>query len=55
MLVKKLLISAVLVLTTGWASASQVNIEGLHVDSGTFSTDVLSPISITSTAPSNYD
>ena len=37
-----------LVLTTGWASASQVNIEGLHIDSGTFSTDVLSPISITS-------
>jgi hypothetical protein len=48
MLVKKLLISAVLILTTGWASASQVNIEGLHIDSGTFSTDVLSPVSITS-------
>jgi len=48
MLVNKLIISAVLVLTTGRVSASQVTIEGLHIDSGTFSSDVLSPISITS-------
>jgi hypothetical protein len=53
MLHNKLIISAVLVLTTGWVSASQVNIEGLHIDSGTFFTDVLLPVSITSDSSVN--
>jgi hypothetical protein len=53
MLHNKLIVSAVLVFMTGWASASQVNIEGLHIDSGTFSTDVLLPVSITSDSSVN--
>lgn len=49
MLVKNLLVSIVLVAASvGWVGAAQVAIEGLHIDSGTFATDVLSPISISS-------
>jgi hypothetical protein len=53
MLQKILIASAMLILATGWVSASQVKIEGLHIDSGTFSTDVLSSVPIMSDSTVN--
>ncbi len=49
MLIKKILVNMVFVLVNvGWADATPVQIEGLHIDSGTFSTDVLTPVVIIS-------